>query len=106
MDVIEKRVLDIFKILLSKRVPIHKMILFGSRARGDATLYSDMDIVVILDKTPDDQDMEYISDSAWEAGFEHGIVVVPVVYSKEEWENSAERYSLLAKAVEMEGVPI
>lgn len=106
MNATEKQVLETFKVLLLKRISLYKMILFGSRARGDASLYSDMDVVVITEKTLNDQDMDYISDCAWEAGFEHGIVVVPVVFSKDEWENSPERYSLLAKAVEMEGVAI
>jgi predicted nucleotidyltransferase len=106
MNAIEKKVLDTFKTLLSKRISLYKMILFGSRARGDATQYSDMDVLIILDKTPDEQDLDYISDCAWEAGFEHGIVVVPVVFSKDEWENSPERYSLLAKVAETEGVTI
>jgi predicted nucleotidyltransferase len=106
MDAIEKRVLDAFKSLLSKRFPFYKIILFGSRARGDAGPFSDMDVLVILDKTADETDLDYVSDCAWEAGFEQGIVVVPVVFSREEWENSPERYSLLAQAVEMEGVAV
>lgn len=105
MNKIEKKVLDTFKSLLLKRLSIHKIVLFGSRARGDATQYSDMDVVVILDKVSDEKG-NYISDCAWEAGFEYGIVVVPVVFSRDEWENSPERYSLLVQAVEMEGVSI
>lgn len=106
MNTIEKKVLDTFKALSSKRVSLHRMILFGSRARGDATPYSDMDIVVVLDETANEQDMDYISDCAWEAGFEHGIVVVPIVFTKDEWENSPERYSLLSQAVEKEGISL
>ncbi len=106
MNTTEKKVLETFKALLLKQFSLYKMILFGSRARGDAAPYSDMDVVVILSKIPDEQDIDYVSDCAWEAGFENGIVVVPVVFSKEDWENSPERYSLLAQAVEMEGVSI
>ncbi len=106
MNKIEKKVLDTFKSLLLKRLSIHKIVLFGSRARGDATQYSDMDVVVIADKVADENGTNYISDCAWEAGFEYGIVVVPVVFSRDEWENSPERYSLLVQAVEMEGVSI
>ena len=80
------------------------MILFGSRARGDAGIYSDMDVVVSLDDASNEQDFDYVSDCAWEAGFEHGIVVVPVIFTRKEWEDSPERYSLLAKAVEKEGI--
>lgn len=106
MNTIEKKVLDTFKTLSSKRVSLHRIILFGSRARGDATPYSDMDIVVVLDETANEQDLDYISDCAWEAGFEHGIVVVPIVFTKDEWENSPERYSLLSQAVEKEGISL
>lgn len=106
MNTIEKKVLETFRALLLKRVSLYRMILFGSRARGDASQYSDMDVVVIVEKPLDEQDLDYISDCAWEAGFEYGIVVVPIVFSKDEWENSPERYSLLAQAVEKEGIPI
>ncbi len=106
MNTLERNILDTFKALLLKRLSLYKMILFGSRARGDAEQYSDMDVLVILDKASGGQDYEYVSDCAWEAGFEHGIVVVPVVFTREEWENSPERYSLLAQAVEKEGVLI
>mgnify|MGYP001557840434 CR=1 FL=1 len=106
MNIIEKKVLDRFKLLLLKRNNLYKLILFGSRARGDAELYSDMDVVVIVEDTADEQDFDYVSDCAWEAGFEYGIVVVPVVFTRQEWENSPERYSLLARVVELEGMTI
>lgn len=106
MNTLEKSILDTFKALLLKRLSLYKVILFGSRARGDATPYSDMDVLVVLDNSVGEKDYEYISDCAWEAGFEHGIVVVPVVYTRTEWEDSPERYSLLAQAVHEEGVLI
>ena len=104
MIAVEKTILDKFKNLLSKSVNVYKLILFGSRARGDAESSSDMDVLVVLDGTPTEKDFDYVSECAWEAGFEHGIVVVPVVYTRNEWEISPERYSLLAIAVEKEGV--
>lgn len=106
MKTIERQILEKFKSSLLKRLSVHKVVLFGSRARGDADPYSDMDVVVVLDNVSDDQDHNYVSDCAWEAGFEHGIVVVPIIYSRNEWEESPERYSLLAMAIDKEGVTI
>ncbi|MBW2039888.1 MAG: nucleotidyltransferase domain-containing protein [Deltaproteobacteria bacterium] len=106
MNAIEKEVLGRFKALLLERIRLYKLILFGSRARGDADPYSDMDVVVILDDPLDEKARSDVSDCAWEAGFEHGIVIVPVVFSRNEWENGPERQSLLVQAVEAEGVPI
>lgn len=104
MNAIEKAVLDRFKKLLLERIRLHKLILFGSRARGDADPYSDMDVVVVLDGPSDEGEKDYVSNCAWEAGFEQGIVVVPVVFSRNEWEDGPERYSLLVQAVSTEGV--
>ena len=104
MNVIEKTILDRFKRLLIIRITVYKIILFGSRARGDASPTSDMDIIVIVDGTINGEDRDYISDCAWEAGFEHGIVLVPIVFTRGEWETGPERYSLLAQAVKSDGV--
>ena len=104
MNATEKAVLDRFKALLLMRLKLHKLILFGSRARGNADPYSDMDVVVVLDGASDEEKRDYVSNCAWEAGFKHAIVVVPVVFSRNEWENGPERHSLLVQAVNMEGV--
>jgi uncharacterized protein len=104
MGPIERTILDQFKALLGRRAPIHKVILFGSRARGEAEADSDLDVVVILEGDVDAALKDYVSDCAWAAGFDHGIVVVPLVYSQREWEEGPERSSLLAQAVAADGV--
>jgi DNA polymerase sigma len=106
MQTIEKQVLEKFKALLRERLPRHQIIMFGSRARGDAELYSDLDLMVIIDGVVDDAIREWVSDCAWEAGYTEGLVVVPVVFSRTEWEQGSERHSLLAQAVASEGIPL
>lgn len=106
MSPVEREILDHFKALVQQRVPLHQMILFGSRARGDADPDSDMDVLVVTRDPWDWDQREYISHCSWEAGFDEGIIVVPVVVSRDEWENGPERSSLLAMAVRAEGVSV
>jgi uncharacterized protein len=94
-----------FKSLVEQKLHVHQLFVFGSRARGDADPESDLDVLVVIDELETQEMSEYISDCAWEACFESGIVLTPVVYSQDEWENSPERSSFLALAVGREGIP-
>lgn len=49
MNPVEKNIIDAFKLLVEKKLSIHRIELFGSRARGDAYPDSDMDVLVIVD---------------------------------------------------------
>ena len=55
-----------------------------------------MDVLVVLDGPVSKQARRIVSDNAWEIGFEAGIVVVPIVVSRERWEHGPEQASLLA----------
>lgn len=102
----EREILRNFRDKISQRFPDVQVILFGSRARGDADPQSDADVVVILKNSPSEADQDFISDSAWEVGYPYGLVIVPVVFGLEEWESGPERFSLLVQAVQLEGVPL
>jgi len=105
MNITERLIIEQFKCLLSKKLQVEQIIVFGSRARGDADQDSDLDILVILDNATEEAE-EYVSECAWEAGFEQGMVIVPVVYGKQEWEHGPDRFSLLARTIEKEGLTI
>ncbi len=102
----EADILAKLKAKLQKRLPLSRLVLFGSRARGDADLDSDLDVLVVLN-TPVSREVEdYVNDCAWEAGLEHGIVVVPVTVSRLDWEEGLLSSSLLAIAVRQEGITV
>lgn len=102
----ERKIVLRFRSALEARLRVSDVIVFGSRARGDAEEYSDLDVVVVLDEELNDAVRDYASDCAWHAGFEVGIVVVPIVFSRQEWQVGPVRNSLLARAVEAEGQSI
>src|SRR3989304_821505 len=94
-----------FRERLSEHVKVIECRLFGSRARGDADEDSDFDIFVEVEDN-DESTERIISDVAWEVGFEHGVVITTVVYSRKELEEGPMQESLLYKNVIREGVSI
>ena len=79
--------------------------IFGSRARGDADDYSDMDVFVevnYLDKSL----KEKILDAAWDVGFSNFMVIAPLIFTRNELENTPLRSSSVVKVIFQEGIQI
>ena len=106
MSPLEQTILSRLKQMVTERAPLHQMIVFGSRARNQAEPDSDMNVLVVLQDPVDEAMEDVVSACAWEAGFEHGIVVAPVTISRQAWEEGPERNSLLAIAIHNEGIAV
>ena len=90
---------------LTNVVPLIDFRVFGSRARGDADEYSDMDVfleVAFLDKKL----KKIISDITWEVGFENFVVISILIFTREEIENSPLRSSPIVRNIMEEGVTV
>ena len=78
---------------------------FGSRARGDAMEDSDMDVFIEVENL--DKDLkERVQDAAWEVGFENFMVISPLIFTRDELENSPLRSSPIVRAIKEEGALI
>ncbi len=93
-----------FKQLVQQRVMPLDVRVFGSRARGDATADSDLDVFVVVEDATRDIE-KYVSDCAWEAGFEQDVLVVPVVLSQNKI-NGALKESVFILNVYREGIAV
>jgi predicted nucleotidyltransferase len=66
------------------------VLLFGSRARGQARKGSDWDILIVLPKSQLQQaDYDQVSYPFVELGWMLGEQINPIVYTKREWEASS-----------------
>ncbi|MDQ1353010.1 MAG: uncharacterized protein QG657_3316 [Acidobacteriota bacterium] len=87
--------------VLKENRDIHKVILFGSYARGDVTRKSDMDMVVIMDTNKRFFDRYELLDSLYDL-FDAGLDIFP--YTEEEFSRISHRPFI--KSIIKEGVVV
>ena len=75
--------------LAARQIPAGgEAILYGSRARGDATATSDWDVLILIDKDRLEQsDYDEISYPFVLLGCEIGEEINPILYTKKEWQS-------------------
>ncbi len=90
---------------LSEVVHLLDFRVFGSRARGDADEYSDMDVFIEVGAVNKELS-EKIFDITWEIGFKHFMVISTLIFTRDELENSPLRSSSIIKNIGREGVTV
>ena len=87
---INNQILNAIRDKASQIVPKGAIvILFGSRARGDASEDSDWDVLILLDKDRiTSQDFDYYSYPLRELGWDYNQCINTILYTKRDWDSS------------------
>lgn len=103
MNSTDQQILHTVSNRIKQKFPGAQIWAFGSRARGDATIESDLDVCVVIQNMTTETRRE-ISDIAWEVGFDKDVLLSTVVFSASDFNDGPQSASPLVQAVLSEGV--
>ncbi|NJN28259.1 MAG: nucleotidyltransferase domain-containing protein [Cyclobacteriaceae bacterium] len=80
------KIIDGIIKVATKTHPDSEIILYGSQARGDANKESDWDLLILLNQPNLSFEQETkIMDDYYELELAEGIVISPMIYTKNDW---------------------
>ena len=83
---------------LSSQVRLVDLNVLDSQSRGEATENSALDVFIEVDEL-DEGVKKKIMDIVWEVGYQNFLVITPLIFTREELENSPLRPSPSAKVI-------
>jgi predicted nucleotidyltransferase len=81
-----------------------EVVLYGSRARGDAAPDSDFDLLILTDQAVDLQQEARFSDALFSIEIETEAVLTVISYNRQQWNSPLHRAMPFRQNVEKDGV--
>ncbi len=106
-EILNDAILQHLRTIAESSLPENaKLILYGSRARGDAHANSDWDLLIIIDQvTPLNLiDCSKATDVFLEYGWNNNIEINPLVLTSRQWER--QQHTLFYHNIQKEGITL
>ena len=91
---------------LKSDLPVSRVILFGSKARGSGEYDSDIDLLILTRCPVDNKLRQAISDVMADINLRNDVLMTSVVVSEQDWLNGLIRYTLIHSEVERDGCEV
>lgn len=89
---------------LRQRFPISRIVLFGSKARGDDDGESDVDLLVLTARPLDALEKDAVMDAIYQTQLDFGVVLSPMVVDQAQWNGPLWSLLPVKAEIEREGV--
>jgi predicted nucleotidyltransferase len=92
--------------ILKSELPVTRVILFGSKARGASEPDSDIDLLVLTRSPVNTTLREAISGRLADINLRNDVSLTSIVVPEQEWSNGLIRYMLIHSEIERDGCEI
>jgi len=92
--------------ILRERFPVEQVVLFGSKARGDADSESDIDLLVLTSRPMSHAEKDSITDAIFDVQLELDVTISTLIVSTEEWEHGLCQVLPIKYEVDRDGVAV
>jgi uncharacterized protein len=100
------KIMEAIISVVNRNAPDSEVYLYGSRARGQESKFSDWDLLILLNRKniPFDFETKFL-DQFYEVELRTGAIISPMIYSKQDWQ---ENHSItpLFENIQKEGIRI
>jgi hypothetical protein len=92
--------------LLPRRWPVDGLVLYGSKARGDDTAESDIDLLVLTHRPLEASEIGGMRAASRAIGLQHGTWPELYIRTSEEWWRGVYQAAPIRKEIDAEGIEI
>lgn len=90
--------------ILRERFPVTRVVLFGSKARGDSDAESDIDLLVLTSREVSSAEKDAIVDALFDTQLARRVVLSPLIVPEAQWKSALWRVMPIHGQIEREGV--
>jgi predicted nucleotidyltransferase len=104
LDPTDRQAVEEAARVLRDRFDVAEIVLFGSKARGTAGPYSDLDLLILTRGQPTQRDRLAMSDALYELELEREVLFGRLVVGQDDWYNGVYQVLAIRSEVERDGV--
>jgi len=102
----ESAAVERLKQILTRDFGLVKLVLYGSKARGDSHRESDIDVLLVLRDEFDWRTKHAVYDVCFDINLEYDVLIQPIIYSQARYDDPLIRATPLYQNVLEEGVAV